>query len=228
MHPTYWYIPVHTHLFHNNHASVKEMIIIPLFLFHSQNRRPILFIFINNWECRGDEEGKRWVQVSQKAFSPCCSLLQLSIFNLSCKLPIGSGTRRRYLIGCWARCATQAPRFPQPQCCNAVRTHPYDGYKNSLLKPHTEVHRVLASTTDVFALATKSLTERGSDLPLTALSISACVWHPFWRNSLSLSLSLARTLSPSVSLSHHCTHSTMQIVCEGPHAVCNVPQPVDM
>lgn len=50
----------------------------------------------------------RWVQVSQKAFSPCCSLLQLSIFNLSCTLPIGLSATWRRLIGRSARCAIQA------------------------------------------------------------------------------------------------------------------------
>lgn len=53
MQPTYWYIPVHTHLFHNNHASSKgkdQHTFSPPSLAESS---ACSFIFINNWERQG-------------------------------------------------------------------------------------------------------------------------------------------------------------------------------
>ncbi len=164
--------------------------------------------------------GKRWVQVSQKAFSPCCSLLQLSIFNLGCRLPIGLSTTRRCLIGCSARCATQALFSPLSsdtllQCredCSSLLLK--NSWKPSASLPSNTKPTYTGHVPTIRHLRCSStgLTGRGSDsLPRSALSQCICEWHPFWTHSLSLSLSLS--LWPLCAPHTARTHGTSQIGC---------------
>lgn len=59
------------------------------------------------------DETKMGAEISRRALLSLLLLsVRLSIFNLSCGLPIGLSTTRRRVIGRQAQCATLAPSFP--------------------------------------------------------------------------------------------------------------------
>lgn len=157
--------------------------------------------------------GIRWVQVSQKAFSPCCCLLQLSIFNLSCMLPIGLSATRSSLIGRSARCAIQALFSSlssntvlqcSEDCSSPVLETFYKSNPSFPFKPRW--HRQAGSVS--FITHTRSYSSHRQRLepsPRTFSSPSSYMCMV----SILHTHTLTHSLSPSVSPSRwHCTQRT--------------------
>lgn len=151
------------------------------------------------------DEGLRWVQVSHKAFFPCCSLLQLSIFNLSRTLPIGLSATRRCLIGRSARRAIQALFSSlssttvlqcSEDCSSPVVETFYKSNRSFPLNPHTDTdwRRELYHTPGA-VLQTRQQLERS---PRTFSSVYVHGIH----------FAHTHSLSPSVSLPLSCWHCT--------------------
>lgn len=178
----------------------------------------------------------RWVQVSQKAFSPCCSLLQLSIFNLSCTLPIGLSSKRRCLIGRSARGAIQAlfsslSSTTVLQCsedCSSPMVETFYKSNHSFpLNPHTDTggQREFYHTRGAVLQARQQL--ELSPRTFSSLSLYMCMVSILHTHSLPL------CVSPSLSLALHTQHvhtqrckkkieKTLQLIMCSSMLICGV------
>lgn len=172
-----------------------------------------------------EKDGSRF---PRRAFSPCCFLLQLSIFNLGCRMPIGSSATRRCLIGCRAQCTTQALFSPLSsatvlQCredCSSLLLKPPENQISHLPKTHPDHTGRLPFVKHGRCSSTGLTGCRSDSFPRCALS--HCVRMA----------SILKTLSPWLLCAPHTqhmhtthTHSSSRLCCKE-HTVQLTSEPV--
>lgn len=163
---------------------------------------------------------------------PAALSCKLSIFNLSCGLPIGSSATRRSLIGRSARCAIRASLLPA-----LLSTRSAAMQRGLLLTvagnqaPHSpfktrRLPALLPFVRHASWSAPCSTVTRSDSLPPCALSQSVCTASILHKLSVSLPLSVSPSLSFSSRTAHTHTHTTFLNIhtaavtstVKGPHA----------